>query len=253
METWLETADTGEWNRASRRYAVRSLLKIAKRDATVEELPDLLRDLSNSTQRAAMFNRTRAAAQAFVRDTVGKSQPLYQRIRDVRVKAERPKQGHPQTPDQLRELGAKLDPPFASIMWAMALTGMGPGELWGKWTLHPDHIHVHGTKRKGRVRDIPRIHAIAKPAKLYRAFFDALAEASDKTVKPYDLRRTYAHWMEMAEISRVRRKIYMGHSVGDVTDLYERHELAKFWLEDAERLRQYMGEPAPPIGTLRLA
>jgi integrase len=253
MEAWLENADTGDWNRASRRYAVRALLKLAKKNAAIEDLPDLLRALSNTTQRAAMFNRTRAAVQAFVRDTIGKSQPLYGRIRDIRVKQERPRMGNPQSPDQLRELAEKLEPSFASIMWSMALTGMGPGELWGKWTQHPTHIHVHGTKRKGRVRDIPRIYPIAAPTRLYRAFFDALAAASGGTVKPYDLRRTYANWMEAAEISRVRRKIYLGHSVGDVTDLYERHELEKFWQEDAERMRRYMGTPIPPVGTLRLA
>ena len=124
----------------------------------------------------------------------------------------------------------------------MALTGMGPNKLWGNWTMYTDHIHIRGTKREGRKRDIPRVCPIADPERKYRAFLVALNEASGGKVQPYDLRRTFAHWMEMAGISRVRRKIYLGHRVGDVTALSERHELERLWLEDGERLRAYLAQ-----------
>jgi integrase len=57
----------------------------------------------------------------------------------------------------------------------------------------------------------------------------------------YDLRRSFAVWMEDAGIPRSRRKHYLGHSAGDVTGLYERRELLAWLEEDAGRLRAYAG------------
>jgi integrase len=227
MERWVDEADTGQWNRQSRRYGVRAVLRLAKKSATIQDLPDLLRAYSRVAGGATMFNRARAAVQAFLRDTLGKSQ----------------------SPEQLVALTQRLTPAYASIAWAMALTGMGPAELWGEWTQHQNHIYVRGMKRAGRKREIPLVHPIARPTRQYRAFRDALVEASDGEVQPYDLRRTYARWMDSSGISRIRRKIYLGHSVGDVTDLYERHEIEQFWIEDAERVRAYLaskGVKPPP-------
>ncbi len=34
----------------------------------------------------------------------------------------------------------------------------------------------------------------------------------------------------------------MGHQVGDVTEIYERVELARFLEEDADRMKAYLGE-----------
>jgi hypothetical protein len=187
METWVDDSDTGSWNRASRRYGVRALLRQARRDATLEELPDLLRDYSRTATGATMFNRTRSSVQAFLRDTLGKSHPLYARVRDVRARRVTTRVGNPQSPEQMSALAKKLSPAYAEIAWSMALTGMGPGELWGKWTAYADHIHIHGTKRRGRVRDIPFVRPIARPLHLYRAFHDALEKVTDE-VKPYDFR-----------------------------------------------------------------
>jgi integrase len=57
----------------------------------------------------------------------------------------------------------------------------------------------------------------------------------------YDLRRSFAVWMEDAGIPRSRRKHYLGHSAGDVTGLYERRELLAWFEEDAARLQTYAG------------
>jgi len=46
--------------------------------------------------------------------------------------------------------------------------------------------------------------------------------------------------LEAASIPRTRRRIYLGHGAGDVTDLYEAHEVAAFLVEDAERLQRYL-------------
>jgi integrase len=252
MEKWVDESDTGHWNRASRRYGVRALLRRAGAGATLEGLPDLLRDYAGHGAGATMFNRTRSAVQAFLRDTLGKSHPLYARVRDVQSKriASR-REGNPQSPAQLTEIAQKLHPAHAEILWNMAVTGMGPGELWGSWTQYPTHIHVRGTKRAGRVRDIPRVRPIARPTRKYRAFLVALEQATKETVRPYDLRRTFAHSMELAGIPRTRRELYMGHRARDVLDLYERHDVERFLVEDGDKLRAYLGDL--PLAGIRLA
>lgn len=242
METWVEDADTGQWNRQSRRYGVRAILRLAKKNATVQDLPDLLRAYSSVASGATMFNRARSTVQAFIRDSLGKSHPLYARVRDVRAKRVRTREGNPQTPEQMIELTAKMHPAHAEIAWSMALTGMLPHELWGKWTAYRDRIHVHGTKREGRKRDVPLIRQIARPGRLYKPFLEAMHEASDDTVLPKDLRNTFSNWCQKAGIPRVRRKIYYGHGKTDVSDIYEWEEVEGFLRTDGEKLRKYLEE-----------
>jgi integrase len=252
LEAWVEHADAGRWNKASRKYAVRAILRLAKKSATVQDLPALLRAYSSKAGGPVMFNRARSAMQAFLRDTLSRSHPLYGQVRDVRPKRVTARRGKPQSIEELTELTAKLHPAFAAIAWSMALTGMGPGELWGSWTQQKDRIRIRGTKRAGRVRDIPTIRPIAKPTRLYRPFLDALHEASGGTVRPYDLRNTFANWMEAAGIPRARRIVYMGHGTKDITDLYERHEVERFLQDDGEKLRALLGK-APVAAGIRLA
>jgi integrase len=115
---------------------------------------------------------------------------------------------------------------------------MGPTEFWGKWEVRDDRILVHGTKRAGRERFIPRFTTVIRPAVLYPAFRRALAKHS--ALKPYDLRRTYANWLESAGIPRTRRKLYLGHGSTDVTSLYEWHEVEQFIAEDRAKLAAYV-------------
>jgi integrase len=143
-------------------------------------------------------------------------------------------------------------------LWSVVTTGMGPKEYWGRWKELPDRVHIAGTKREGRIRDVPRIGRVVKPAVLYPAWRKALLLAATgerdpkvaakhpDAVRMYDLRRTYATWMEAAGIPRTRRKLYMGHGAGDVTDLYERHQIEAFLAEDAAKLRHYLGEARGP-------
>jgi integrase len=59
---------------------------------------------------------------------------------------------------------------------------------------------------------------------------------------PHDFRHTYMHWMEQAGISRIRRRMYLGHSSGDVSAIYERHEVEGFLKSDADLMRVFIGE-----------
>ena len=148
---------------------------------------------------------------------------------------------HPLTPDELRAIANNLHVRLADMLWTMALTGMGPTEYWSlTWKQLPDRIHIEGTKRTGRVRDVPRVMSMASPAIEYAAFRRHLRDASDSQVAPYDLRRSYANWLESAGIPRTRRKLYMGHGATDITSLYEWHEVTAFLVEDAAKLRAYV-------------
>lgn len=70
-------------------------------------------------------------------------------------------------------------------------------------------------------------------------------------MKPYDLRRTYANWLEAAGIPRTRRKLYMGHAVGDITGMYELHEVQNHLAADAAKLTSYLDHEAD-LAKLRL-
>lgn len=76
-----------------------------------------------------------------------------------------------------------------------------------------------------------------------------MTRATNGTVQPYDARRTFSHWLEEARITQTLIKMYMGHAAKDVTDLYQRHELAAYLESDADLLREYLGEQQ---GGLRL-
>ena len=73
----------------------------------------------------------------------------------------------------------------------------------------------------------------------------------------YDLRRSYATWLEAAAIPRTRRKLYLGHGARTVTDLYEWVDVNEFIAGDSLKLSRYvnpdlgyidpkMGEPTKP-------
>ena len=260
--TWVETYRCGDDHRSGLNYAFRGLLKGAKKSATIADLPALLKAARNISMKPRMFNRTRSAAQAYLSDTLGRSHMLYRAVSEIRPLKVESRRGSPITVARARVIAAAMGD-AGPMLWSMAMTGMGPKEYWGPWNVRTDRVHVEGTKRAGRVRDVPWVGMVTTPTVLYAAFRRRLlvastgltdiktAAASPYAVTPYDLRRTFANWMEGAGIPRTRRKLYLGHGAGDVTDLYERHEIEAFLTEDGNRLKAYIGVEAP--GQVRLA
>ena len=95
-----------------------------------------------------------------------------------------------------------------------------PKEYWGEWTCRqlPPHVHIEGTKRARRVRDVPLWAGVLRgPVRSRSAFRAAWDRHLGDKFGIYDLRRSFAVWMEDAGIPRSRRKLYLGHSAGDVT------------------------------------
>jgi integrase len=88
---------------------------------------------------------------------------------------------------------------------------------------------------------VPLVLAPTPPTMHRRTFEDKLREQTARAITPYDLRRTYANWMEAAGVPRTRRRLYLGHGAGDVTGLYELHEVAAHLAADASLLRAFLG------------
>ena len=255
-DEWLDGALCADGTRENRRDAFRVLRSLTPRKAQLRDLPDLLRlyrERCEAERHPRVFNVARTAVQAFLRDKIGKRKPLALAVADVPPLRER-KQGRAGFP--LLEAVAIRDGlggHAGRIWWAMCLTGMGPGELWGAWTVGQDRVHIDGTKvvragqdaAFGRVRDVPLVDTPVRPELTRDGFTSALRRFSAKEgnpkVTPYQARKTFARWMEDAGIPRTRREIYRGHGKRDIGDVYERYEVSAYLREDAERMRSQLG------------
>lgn len=222
-------------------------------NATLADLPDLVRLYRVRCEAAGtprVFNQAKAAARRLLRERVGNRSPLYLDVVGVPALTERRKPGHPQTVRAAMAVRDALGPAHGPIWWAMCLTGMGPGELWGQWEIAPEGIRIAGTKTATRDRVVPRIDFLRRPERDYRRFRIMLARHG---LQPYDGRRTFAHWMEEAGVPRTRRRQYLGHTLGDVTDRYESHDVRPYLKADAERMRAYLAEQSHDISHDRLS
>jgi integrase len=264
MRAWIESllvprdysAKHVEGLETSRRYFERH-----DAAARVAELPRVLEALRATlgAKHPRSFNMCRSSALSFVRATLKRSHPLYIACAAVEPrKLEHRAARALLTPAALR--GWFPDPDtdvIDAIAWSLVTTGMGAKEYWGAWEIRPDRIHIEGTKRAGRVRDVPLVRAPAVP-RLSRDRFEKRFRARIQgQFTPYDLRRTYAQWLESAGVQRTRRRLYLGHGAQDVTDLYEAHEVTAFLVEDAKKLTALLkkkGTTSPKtsaIGTRR--
>ena len=63
-------------------------------------------------------------------------------------------------------------------------------------------------------------------------------------MSPYDLRRSYAQWLDLAHIPQFRQDYYMVHGPRDLNALYKRmREVSGYLREDAAALLALVGEP----------
>lgn len=207
------------------------------------------RDECQRDNRRRTFNLTRSAAQAFLRDFVGRTNRLWKAVAEIQRLKEAPRRGNPQSVAQVRGLARELGS-HGSTLWALCLTGMRAGEYWGDWEVRNDRIMVHGTKTACSDRFVPLAFPILRPATKYWGFVQALRKATGGHVRVHDARKTYAHWLESAGIPRTRRRLYLGHGRRDITDLYEERDVRDFLSSDAQMLRGYVG--GEPETTLKV-
>jgi integrase len=255
IEAWRETADVGEKYRSDLKYTIAHITVEAKPQTVLQELPEIVRALRLSMKDTpTAFNHVKRAAQAFVRDTLGRRHPVYHGVTDVEaLTITKKRETRPQTPAQLKAITEKMDAETAAMAWSLASSGMRPVEYWSRrgasWAILAGYIQVNGQKSDAARRKVPLAGTVVPPSCWEGKFRDALDAASDGQVQTYDLRRSFMNWMEAAGIIRTRRKLYFGHSEGDVTSLYEWHQVEQFLEEDARRLREYIERDLAPTKT----
>lgn len=255
-EHWLTNSDLTKGTVADYR---RVLTPFYSAHAVLGDLPEKLRRdreraIHNGKRRT--FNIRRSACLSMLAYYVDDQHKLYRAVRRVEALHVNVRPRNPQTVEQVRAIAQQMGA-NAEILWAICLTGMRQREFWKRpWKDKGDRIYVPGVKGKHGTtlpREVPKVYPIAQPRVGYSRFYHHLGKLTDGTVNVHDLRATYMTWLEEIGVPRIRRRIYVGHQVKDVSELYERRDVSKFLGEDAERLRTFIGAP-PAMGQgLKLA
>lgn len=249
VAAWLERFECSDAYRGQVRSTFKALGELGTGEATIADLPQLLKARRDACQDAGTrvgFNRGKCHVQAFVRDTLGDDHALYRAVSKVAaLGVEDTTRRRALPPAEVAEYLGKLPPADALMAWSLAVTGMRPKEYWSRpWGLQLDRVSVGKSKTEAGRRDIP-LWAPALPVLPTRtrdAFEGMWERRLGGELGVYDLRRSFEVWMEDAHITRSRRKIYLGHAIGDVTDIYERRELDAWLKQDAEALDRLAGD-----------
>jgi hypothetical protein len=238
VDRWLADVELTDKTIRDYRYCFNAIFRSG---ADVPDLPRLLAAY-RPRARARMFNLTREVCRAFARDLAGRKTPLYDAVSNVAPKRVQPKAGKPCTPDGARVIAQKLGR-LGGMWWTLCCTGMSGGPLSpyfnNRFTIKAGCILIHGTKRKGRDRIVPRITTPVRSMVQYQAFRRALKVLGHS---PNDGRHTFKAWCEAAGVPKARIRRYMGHGTQDITDLYgQEYPVEQFLADDAARLRAYIG------------
>jgi integrase len=227
---WLDQKEIGHYTEHDYKKALCRLLS-HNSQATVADLPATIKAHRTASRgkRPRSFNKDRSAALSFLSSALGAHHWLYgecarQSVLKIPKAVKMP--ANPLTVEQAKALAEKMPPSHLFSFWGMALTGMRPEEWFEqwecRWTVEGDGIRMHGTKRPASDRTVPKVGEIVKSTTGRLAFYRALRKASGKTVAPYDLRRSYAVWLELAGIPTYRQDYYCGHGPKNMNELYKR-------------------------------
>lgn len=240
-DAWVTRVRCSDEHRKNHRKAFSAILKGEPAGSTLADIPTLLKAYKGRAGGLVMFNRVRASILAFLRDTLGRRHRLYEECMDVAAWTEDAAPGIKLTVAEMRDVADRLKH-LGPMAWALVLSGMRRTEYWFRpWEVLPDRYRIPGTKTKASVRDVPNLGPLMKPMVAYQAFRVALGKARPG-MTPHDFRHTYMHWLELAGVSRIRRKMYLGHRTGDVTAIYERHEVDGFLKSDAALMLHHIGD-----------
>lgn len=243
IEDWIKTHDVQPITRRNYTSEIARFIKVVGNSTftMLAEAVTTYRKHCADHDLNRTFNALRTVLLAYINHELGRSSWLYGKVSDIAGLAiDAPTRAPQLTVVQADQLLAALPDAHAEIARAMLLTGMGWGEVSGKWEVLKDRVAIYGTKTEYRVRFVPLLAAdIQHPTRSNKAFRTALRAVRDD-LSPYSFRRSYAHWMELSFIPRSRRKQYLGHSTGDVTGGYETSEVEAFLADDAARLKAFM-------------
>jgi hypothetical protein len=197
MRAWIANVEVGVLRRPSRESRDRgALLRAHDKTARVADLPRVLEELRNATlgtKHPRSFNLARAAALAFVRSTLKRSHPIW--LACAAVEQRKVPKRALAVALTVKDMQDRFKNPETdnvdAIAWSLVTTGMGAKEYWGRWQTQSDRIHIAGTKRGGRVRDVPLARAPSVPRLSRDRFERVFRERMQQVITPYDLRRTY--------------------------------------------------------------
>lgn len=245
-EDWNKHRTCGVFDRASKAQALKRLQRESRVSATVAELPTILGKLRLTLERekkAVAFNHTKRAVQAFLRDRYSSSSAIYGQVRAHRDLPVTPKQhkGWLSVKGVLA-LCNTLDDEMKTAVWSLCSTGMRPKEYFATpWERRTYCVHIPYGKTAAAERDIPDLGMVDRPSMTYSAFMQRLRRKTGKRgVRPYDFRRTFMEWMTDAEIDARRRRIYFGHEVPEVTELYRQKPTLEQLRNDAEIMKSWL-------------
>lgn len=221
--------------------------------ATIADIPMLVDSFRRACEQAGhprMFTNGRNNVRAFLRATVGTSHPLYLAVKEIQPLPLGHTPGRPFTRTTLATFLTAMREQhgdyIADVARSLALSGMRPEEYWGEWQQTGPHVITVRTAKQ-RTGSKPKYRQVFTVCAIVRAGRGASRQTFEKKFRqvttehePYDLRRTFMHLMEQARIPRSRRRMYLGHAVGDVGDLYEEHEVADYLRRDRKRLLRYL-------------
>ena len=252
MLDWIDVHDVSDTYKKTMRSCVRHIARVGNSHSPISDLPDIIGQLKMQMRdKPRMFAMVRSTALGFLRAKFRRHHSLWNDVAGIDPLIVRNKRPHyPKTPEEMRTITSRMHPNYANIAWSMASTGMGPKEYWiDGWKVEGDRVRIYGKKRDGRDRFVPLIKGVplVKPIGSLKAFRLALGSADFGRMGVYDLRRSYATWLEAAAIPRTRRKLYLGHGARTVTDLYEWVDVNEFIAGDSRKLTQHVNPEAIPM------
>lgn len=246
---WIDSSSFDAVATTKRNYKseISRFCKVVENDITIHDLPNALKRYKThciETTHHRTFNGCRKVLLSYINKELGRDHTLYGKVSAIPQLKLKSKRKAPQlSPEEIQSLNKFLPDEHKNIVRAMIYSGMRWTEVSevgeNKWWMENDRVVIKGTKTEYSDRVVPLIREIHKPIRGYLAFRTQLKKFR-KGLSPQSFRRSYAHWMDMAKIPESRKNVYMGHSEQSVREGYERHEVDKYLLEDANTLRKWI-------------
>lgn len=251
---WVKTYDKiNDRTRIDYTESLKQLRKV-KKTFPVSDLPYVIREYRKRCLKRGThtrFKTVRAICMSYLRDTFGKSNSIYNEIKnDIEVLGKKTKpegqqyQGRARPVSEVWKAVQKMKPAVGAQFWQMCTTGIGMTEYENGLTVEGEGIRVRGEKMvhkdDRRNRLTLKVSDTIAPLVVHSKRFRGHLEKALSGLRPYDARRCFSMWCISAGIDFMRVRQYMGHLPRSTTEHYSRAQLDSMLKEDSEKLRQYI-------------
>ena len=210
---------------------------------------------------ARAFNLTRSCALSYLSSNYGEGHAFWidaKKIKPLKVKNVLTGDGR-EYPDVLDLMGDFSNSDLWAF-WFMSCTGCNIQDVYyGEWEVKADRVVFYtGKNDERRGRSVPLLFdpeqiglhigfsSVARSDEGYYAFCSSQTVTDAlKKLRPNwmlsDARKTFAHWMELADIQESRTIAYQGHSVTSKRTIqrYRRHEVEPYLVKDAAKMKRW--------------